>query len=270
MQTPDPDLLALVDRHRHHIERGATVVVVRGHEVHLGDIEARSVLFRRDDGLYQVDRSSRGERWFEMEAQDLTEVELLVVERFCSSVHRHPDAWRFDVVRRGDGRVEVRQDGRLRAAFADLHGARAFSGFAALTPAELLVTPPRVGWTGWVPPVDQETRGLLDRLRDVRPLAVDEDRCEVRLDERRMGARLTRVGGVWHVWEGNDYSVPDPPTLVTPSAAVLQRYLLIRFSGDPTLGKPLGELVRDGVVVARGVGVTSALVRAVGDGVGRV
>ena len=270
VETPDQQLTALVERYRDHVEHGATVVVVQGREVHLGDMMDRTVLFRRDDGLHQVDRFSRGQQWFEMEAQDLAEVELLIADRFGSSVHRHPDAWRFDCVQRADGRVEVRQDGRLRATFADLHGARAFSGYAALTPAELTATPPRAGRTGWVPPVDDETRALLDRLRDVRDLTVDEDRCEVHLDEHWTGARLTRVGGVWHVWEGNDYSVPDPPTLVTTAADVLESYLRLRFAGERTAGEPRGEIVRDGVVVARGVGVTAALVRAVGGGLGRV
>ena len=270
VETPDPQLTALVDRYRHLIEHGATVVVEQGREVHLGDIEARTVVFRRDDGIHQVDRFDRGRQWFEMEARDLAEIELLIADRFGSSVHRHPDAWRFDCVRRADGRVEVHQDGRLRATFSDLHGARAFSGFAALTPAELMATPPRAGRTGWVPPVDDGTRALLDRLRDVRDLAVDEDRCEVHLDEHRMGARLTRVGGVWHVWEGNDYSVPAPPTLVTTAADVVEQHLRLRFAGDPAPGEPVGELVRDGVVVARGSGVTTGLLRALGGGVGRV
>ncbi|MGY1684453.1 hypothetical protein ACI8AK_02570 [Geodermatophilus sp. SYSU D00867] len=270
METPDQQLTALVERYGDHVERGATVVVPQGREIHLGDIEARSVVFRRDDGLYQVDRFDRGEQWFEMEAEALAEIELLIAERFGSSVHRHPDAWRFDLVQRADGRVEVRQAGRLRATFADLHGARAFSGFAALTPAELVATPPRVGYRGWVPPVDDETRALVDRLRHLRPLAVDEYRCEVPLDDVRNGPRLTRVGGVWHVWEGNDYSVPDPPTLMTTAVDVLEHHLRLRFAGEPTAGEPVGHLGRDGVVVARGAGVTTVLLRAVGGGVGRV
>ena len=92
VETPDPQLAALVDRYRHLVEHGATVVVEQGREVHLGDIEARTVVFRRDDGLYQVDRFDRGRQWFEMEALDLAEIALLIADRLGSSVHRHPDA----------------------------------------------------------------------------------------------------------------------------------------------------------------------------------
>ncbi|MGY1771911.1 hypothetical protein [Blastococcus sp. SYSU D00813] len=287
MGAPDPDLLAVLDRRRDRIEHGGTVIVERGARVQVGTWEAGVVLSRRDDGQYRVDGYDRGDPRPELVLPTAAEVELFLAEQHPgpgrSTPFRHPDAWRFDLTGRPDGTVEVREhdSGRLRATAVGWSGARAYSGFAGSTPAELDAeagTRPNDWMRPVGDPLGDDARALCARVQDwIRDggdgtgAVIDRDRAELHLDGGRFPnrQRITRVRGVWHWWGADPWGAA-PPVVMTPSVEVLERALLLHFGlgvrarvAEPgwrrldallrsAVDGRAEEVVRDGAVVARG------------------